>query len=121
MYVAYMLVHGVCLIEFKFGFEFHLFESLSKIDKTFLLSIPPYVPVWPKFACSPSNQGLPQLPKHPPPRALCFPSAHTPKSVIAPRSPRLGSYTPFLSAQQATAMPPYGPVPARSVFHSLVG
>jgi hypothetical protein len=30
MSVAYMLVHGVYLLEFKFEFEFHLFESLSK-------------------------------------------------------------------------------------------
>jgi hypothetical protein len=25
-----MLVHGVCMLEFKFEFEFHLFESLTK-------------------------------------------------------------------------------------------
>jgi hypothetical protein len=30
MFAAYMLVHGVRLMEFKFEFEFHLIESLSK-------------------------------------------------------------------------------------------
>jgi hypothetical protein len=44
MFVAYMLVHWVCLMEFKFEFEFHLVESLLKISKTFFFSpSPPFL------------------------------------------------------------------------------
>jgi hypothetical protein len=62
MIVAYMLVHWVCLMEFKFEFEFHLVESLFKISKTFFFSILSLPCFWPIFACSVVTQSpLPLL------------------------------------------------------------
>jgi hypothetical protein len=55
--VAFMLVHFFCLLEFKFRFEFFLFESFSKKPKPYfpkplnpypLTQPPAFQPSWPR-------------------------------------------------------------------------
>jgi hypothetical protein len=86
MFVAYMLMHGVCLTEFKFEFEFHLFEIPFQIGKTFLLTLHPF---WPSFACSPARKILCRPLFFPPgSRAPFFfsPVASSAGSAVAQRS-----------------------------------
>jgi hypothetical protein len=47
MFVAYMLVHGVCLTEFKFEFEFefHLFKIPFLLGKPFSIPFHPSGPI----------------------------------------------------------------------------